>query len=94
MADTIITRDNVMNLPVFKGKKVQEMNGCGGENEKIQIEQVEIKFEDVRNEPLFHSNNGEYNPETHVQVRILSKRSLPVDLNTGILKKQKTKKPT
>lgn len=35
---------------------------------------------------IFHMNDEEFNPETHVQVRIISDRELPYDFKEGIIR--------
>jgi len=56
-----------------------------------QYGEEDIKFEDIECEPIFNARHHNYNPETHVQVRILSSKSMMVDLTTGLLKKKKKK---
>lgn len=51
-----------------------------------------MQFEDVIYEPMLYRKGQAYNPETHVMVRILSKKKLGVDLDTGMVKEVKESK--
>ena len=53
----------------------------------------EVKFEDMGCEPIFNARHHMYDPETHVQVRVISSRSLAVDLTTGLPRKKKRQNP-
>lgn len=70
MVDTIITRSNIQNLPIFEESK--DVSGKKKLNNILEQQRIslvdydeESKFEDLGPEPIFNYRS-KYNPETHV----------------------------
>eukprot|EP00347_Sterkiella_histriomuscorum_P001768 403370757 len=83
MIDTILTRENIDKLPKFKDFK-QKHSGSFEEGRK--------KINKILGKNRLHLIGLTYNPETHVMVRILSKKKLGVDLDTGMVNEVKDSK--
>ena len=94
MVDLKMTRENIHKLPKFdessadvshpqKRKSINKLLLQG--RLKLAFD-GNLKFEDFSCEPMFCMNKDTYNPSTHVMVRLLCNRELPIDFDTGIIK--------
>lgn len=50
------------------------------------MKKKDLEFEDMSYYPILKkTDKNEYNDDNYVQVRLLSNKDLPVDLNTGVV---------
>ena len=59
------------------------------ENNQEDSSDATNEFHVVEVQPIFKAQKGNYNNQTHVMVRLLCSKSLPIDLETGIIKQPK-----